>query len=203
MVINIKNLGIIIRNFDENNKKFIGTRRDLFEIFYKYNVNIIAIPISNNFEKIKELIKLCDGIILSGGDNFLETDFLLIDYLYKNNIPVLGICLGMQGMCRYLSGEIETNVDNHLSEEKYVHHINIEKDSLLYKIIGEDRILVNSRHRSAIVNTNLKISALSDDGIIEAIEDTSKKFYVGVEWHPESINDEYTKRLFDYFVNII
>jgi len=202
-VINIKNIGIIIRNFDENNKKFIGSRRDLFESFYKYNVNIIAIPISNSFENIKSLVDICNGIILSGGDNFLENDFLLIDYLYKKDIPTLGICLGMQGMCRYLSGEIEINVNNHLSENKYVHYINIKNDSLLYKILGKKRILVNSRHKSGFISDNLCVSALSDDFVIEGIEDTSKKFFLGVEWHPESINDEYTKKLFDYFVSII
>jgi len=203
MVINIKNIGIILRNFEENNKKFIGSRKDLFERLFLYNVNIIGIPIGNNFENIKVLVDMCDGIILSGGDNFLDNDFLLIDYLYKNDIPTLGLCLGMQGMYRYFSKIEEENINNHFSEDKYVHYINIKQDSLLFKIIGKDRILVNSRHKSGFIEDNFLVSALSDDGIIESIEDKTKKFFLGVEWHPESIKDKYSKKIFDYFINVL
>lgn len=203
MVITIKNIGIIIRNFEENNKKFIGSREDLFNKLYKYDVNVIGIPISNEFKKIKNIIDLCDGVILSGGDNFTKNDFLLIDYLYKENIPTLGICLGMQSMARFFSEMEEVNIKNHFSNDYYVHLINIDKNSLLYKIIGNERILVNSRHKSAIIDTRLDIVARSDDGIIEAVEDVTKNFFLGLEWHPESINDLNSKKIFDYFINIV
>lgn len=201
-MINIKNIGIIIRNFEENNKKFIGTRKDLFRVFYQYDVNVMGIPISKNFEKTKELVGLCDDIVLSGGDDFTYQDFLLVDYLYENDIPTLGICLGMQTMAKYFSDIDEIDIQNHLSKEKYVHSINIKKNSLLYDILQQENILVNSRHKSAIIQTDLNISALSDDYVIEAVEDTSKKFFLGVEWHPESLNDEFSQKLFDYFVNL-
>lgn len=201
-MINIKNIGIIIRNFEENDKKFIGIREDLFRVFYQYDVNVIGIPISNNFEKTKELVGLCDGIVLSGGDDFTYQDFLLVDYLYENDIPTLGICLGMQTMAKYFSDIDEIDIQNHLSKEKYVHCINIKKNSLLHDILQQEKILVNSRHKSAIIQTDLNISALSDDYVIEAVEDTSKKFFLGVEWHPESLNDEFSQKLFDYFVNL-
>lgn len=199
----IKTIGIILRDFEENNKKFIGVRKDLFKSLYKYNVNLIGIPISNDFNKTKEMVNLCDGIILSGGDEFLENDFVLVNYLYEKNIPTLGICLGMQVMGKFFSKDDEIFIDNHLSNYYYAHYINIEKTSLLYKIMGVDKILVNSRHKSAIKETSLNVVALSDDYVIEAVEDKSKKFFLGVEWHPESIDDENTKKLFDYFVNIL
>ena len=203
MVINIKTIGIILRNFEENNKKFIGTREDLFKIFYNYNINVIGIPINNDFIKTKELVKLCDGVVLSGGDDFLDQDFKIVNYLYNENIPTLGICLGMQTMGRVFSNKNEVDICGHLNNELYVHDINIEKNSLLYKIVRKNKIKVNSRHKSAIADTSLFISAKSDDEVIEAIEDLSKKFFLGVEWHPESLNDENTKKLFDYFINII
>lgn len=203
MVIFIKTIGIIIRVFKENDKSFIGVREELFKKLYKYNVNVIGIPINNDFDKIKEAINLCDGIILSGGDNFFEQDFLVIDYLYKNDIPTFGICLGMQGMARCFSEYEEINVLNHLSNQEYVHYVTIEKNSLLFKIIGQDKILVNSRHKSAIIDTKLNVVALSEDGILEAVEDNTKKFFLGVEWHPESLTDQYSKKLFDYFINTI
>lgn len=199
----IKTIGILLRNFEENNKKFIGTREDLFNLLYKYNINVIGIPINNNIKKIINIVNLCDGIILSGGDNFIKQDFLLVDYLYKNNIPTLGICLGMQSMARFFSKKEEVKVKNHLSADLYVHYVNINKKSLLYKILNEERILVNSRHQSAIIDTSLKIVATSDDNIVEAIEDTNKKFFIGVEWHPESLNDLNSKKLIEYFIKMI
>ena len=192
-----------MRNFKENNKNFIGVREDLFRSFYAYEIDLIGIPIDNNFEKIKSIIDLCDGVILSGGDKFMKNDFLLVEYLYKINKPTLGICLGMQGMARYFSKKEEINILNHQKSDLDGHYINILKDSLLYKILGNSRIFVNSRHKSAIVDTNLIIGAKSDDLIIEEVEDKSKKFFLGVQWHPESIKDEYSKKLFDYFIKII
>ena len=202
MVINIKTIGIILRKFSENNKDFIGTRKDLFEKIYKYDVKVIGIPIDNNFEKNLELINECSGIILSGGDNFSENDFLLVKYLYENDIPTLGICLGMQSMALSFSSFDEINVKNHKLSNQEGHFVNIKENSLLYKIMKTDRIFVNSRHKSAIIDTLLFISAKSDDGVVEAIEDNSKKFFLGLEWHPESLNDLYSKKLFDYFINI-
>jgi len=181
---------------------FMGTREDLFKSFYSYKVSLIGIPINNNFEKTKEIINICDGIILSGGDKFLTQDFLLIDYLYKNNIPTLGICLGMQLMTRYLTNKDEINIENHLSNNDYVHNVNINKNSLLYKIIGNEQILVNSRHKSGFMIDNYYVSARSEDGVVEAIEDETKKFFVGIEWHPESVGDKNSKNLFDYFVRV-
>jgi len=202
-VISIKTIGIIIRNFHENNKYFVGTREDLFKVFYKYDVNIIGISICNDFKKIKNIVDICDGIILSGGDNFTDNDFLLVEYLYQKNIPTLGICLGMQTMGRFFSDIEEMDIPNHSSNNKYVHYINVDKNSLLYKILKNDKLLVNSRHKSAIVDTLLLVSAKSDDGVIEAVEDITKKFFVGVEWHPESLDNENSKNLFDYFIDML
>ena len=203
MVIIIKTIGIILRNFEENNKSFIGTRNDLFNVFKNYDVNVIGISINQDINKIINIVNVCDGIILSGGDNFVSNDFFLIDYLYKNDIPTLGICLGMQAMAKYFSSFDEVNVLNHLSNQQYVHYINILEDSLLYKILNKKRILVNSRHKSAIIETKLDVVARSDDDIIEAVEDNTKIFFLGLEWHPESINDENSKKIFEYFIDVI
>jgi len=105
-------------------------------------------------------------------------------------------------MAKYFSKEEEIIIDKHFSNNGYIHYINILENSLLYKILKEKRILVNSRHKTAIMDTNLNVVARSDDNVIEAVEDPTKSFFLGVEWHPESLNDENSKKIFDYFFKI-
>lgn len=151
-----------------------------------------------------ESVKLCDGIILQGGTDFDDEDIKFVKYLYDNNVPTLGICLGMQMMAYMKNGQMEYTGDNtHLSNLVYAHNININNKSKLYEILGTDRILVNSRHIEKIVSTNLFISSYSDDNIIESIEDSNKLFFIGVQWHPESIIDKdiYSNLLIDSFLS--
>ena len=116
--------------------------------------------------------------------------------MYEKYIPVLGICLGMQTMAYLFNGKFD-KIDNHNSLEKYVHNINIDKNSKLYKIIRKNKIMVNSRHNECITNTDLNVSSYSN--VIESIEDINKKFFIGVQWHPESLMDENSKNLFESF----
>jgi len=201
MVINIKRVGIIIREFKESNIDFIGTRKDLFSSLKDFNVSIIGIPINIEFNKLIEGVNICDGIILSGGENFCENDFKLIKYLIEKNIPTLGICLGMQSMAEYFNDRREIKVNNHYSTNKYVHKVKIKKGSRLYDILNKEEILVNSRHHTGIPYTNMLISAKSEDNIIEAVELSHLKFFIGLEWHPESINDNNSYLIFKSFIN--
>ena len=85
----------------------------------------------------------------------------------------------------------------------YVHNVLIDKKSLLYSILNKDIISVNSRHKSVIKNTSDLVCAYSDD-VIEAIEDCNKKFYLGLQWHPENLynTDINSRKIFDYFVSV-
>lgn len=199
----MKRVGVIIRDFSENNILFMGTRADLWNMLKKFDIEIIGIPINIEFDKIKKIINDCHGIILSGGNEFHDNDFKLVEYLYKKDIPTLGICLGMQSMGEYFNNKEEILVKNHYSKDKYVHLVRIKKDTLLYQILGKEEIWVNSRHRSGIPYTSMMINAISQDGIIEGIEDRTKKFFLGVQWHPESLNDNKSYRLFKYFISIL
>jgi len=87
--------------------------------------------------------------------------------------------------------------------EKYVHKVNINKDSILYKILKKDVIDVNSRDNYHINNVNkLNISVISEDGIIEAVEQSNKRFVLGLEWHPEVMldYDEDANKIYEYFI---
>lgn len=207
-----KTVGIILREnvADYNEIPLYACRRDMIQFLKKYDINIIGIPIifgnENEFDKIKETIDLCDGIISPGGSKIHDIDYKIVKYLHEIDKPTLGICLGMQIMGKLFNEKVRTKIESgkHYTEKEYVHNVRIKKDSLLYKIIGEETIKVNSRHKRQIPYTNLDCVAYSEDNVLEAIEDKSKKFFIGLQWHPESlIEDVYSNRLFDYFINVI
>ena len=204
-----KTVGIILRENTSfyNEVPLYGFRRELIPFLRKYEINVIGIPImfenDKEFDNIKEIIDFCDGIIFPGGALMSQLDHALTRYLYEIDKPTLGICLGMQIIGKTFQGKNREKIETekHNSNEEYVHNIIIKKDSLLYSIIGEQKIRVNSRHRNQVPNTNLDCVAYSEDGILEAIEDRHKKFFIGVQWHPESLTEDvYSNRLFDYFI---
>ena len=175
-------------------------------VLYNDVVNLVkknkAIPIGLVLEEdYKELINICDGIIFQGGDDIEEIDLKALKYAYDLDIPVLGICLGMQEMGVLFNGHIE-DIDNHKKELNFVHDIKIKTNSKLYDIFNTDVLKVNSRHKSVIKNTDLDIVATSEEGYIEAVEAANKKFFIGVQWHPESmICDEKQNKIFENFIN--
>ncbi len=188
------------------NEDKITFNQEIINVINKYNCIPIGIIVDFNnepnkeFIKIKNLIDICDGFILQGGSDYYDIDILITKYLYDKNIPTLGICLGMQTMAMTFNGAMD-DIDNHKSLNKYVHEVNINPNSKLYSIIKKNKILVNSRHKSYVVNTDLSVSATNN--IIEAIEDKNKNFFIGVQWHPESLMDENSILLFNSFFSNI
>lgn len=199
----MKYVGIVGRlNCDK-----ITFNNEVVKIINDYNC--IPVGIIANFENdaylefnnLKELIDICDGFILQGGSQIYDIDILIVKYLYSKNLPTLGICLGMQTMGIAFNG-VERRIGiSHNSQEKYVHNIIINKNSKLYNIIGKEEIMVNSRHKDYIFSTDLDIVACSN--IPEALENKNKKFFIGVQWHPESLHDENSNLLFDNFFNAL
>ncbi len=196
-------IGIIGRKNDDK----ITFNEEIINVINKYKFTPIGVIVDFNnnptleFNKVKQLIDICDGFILQGGSEYYDIDILITKYLYEKDKPTLGICLGMQTMSMTFDG-IMGDVENHKSIKRYVHEIKINQDSKLYKIIKKNKIIVNSRHKSYIVNTNLKTSALANN-IIEAIEDTNKKFFIGIQWHPETLMDKNSILLFNSFFSSI
>ncbi len=154
---------------------------------------------------LNSTLNMCDAIIKPGALRIYGYERYIYSYTLEHNMPYLGICAGMQIMAghnndNYNNKKIESDIKHH-SKEEYAHKIRILKYTLLHEILKEEEILVNSRHNYEIKNPgNLEISAYSPDGVIEAIENRDQLFNLGVQWHPENINDIYSDRLFDSFI---
>lgn len=193
-------IGIITRSSkSEENHNISIVYKDIEKAILKNNAFPIGITLTQNYKKN---IDLCDGIIFQGGDNFEKYDLEALKYIYDIDKPVLGICLGMQAMGVLFDGEM-IDIKNHKKHLNYAHSVKIKKSSKLYNIFKTDIIKVNSRHKSIIKNTKLDVIAISQDGYIEAIEFVDKKFFLGVQWHPESMIDYDNKQnnLFKYFIS--
>lgn len=164
------------------------------------NLNLNKEEICNFYR----LLDLCDGFILQGGDDTYDYDKIAINYLNKKDIPLLGICLGMQSLALASGGKLkEKALTNHFDNTKdYVHDVYINKESFFYKIIKKKKIKVNSRHFDMVTDAGeYNVSGLADDNVICALEHPLKQFSIGVQWHPESLVefDKYAKKLFFSF----
>ena len=219
-------IGIVSKHYNKESHHFTDTyiRDEVKQAIFDNEAIAIGI-LPPNFEKIQakndwkdnltskekqdltEQINLCNGIILQGGGFSDEYECFVAKYCYDNNIPILGICAGNNNLVRAVGGKILrfNNKKAHKSLDKYVHKIKIDKNSNLYKIIGKDEMMVNSRHKAYTADSSiLKCVAYSDDGVVEAVEDETKRFYMAVQFHPESLykTDENMNSIFKYFINI-
>ncbi|HOW22178.1 MAG TPA: gamma-glutamyl-gamma-aminobutyrate hydrolase family protein [Sedimentibacter sp.] len=122
----------------------------------------------------------------------------------SKNMPILGICRGSQVINVAAGGSLYQDIyvqkdgtRGHKPEFEsawYPHHrVSITRDSILYNILQTEEISVNSYHHQAVKDLaqGYRVSALSKDGIIEAIESVNHSFIVGVQWHPEMMIEKY------------
>ncbi|MDD3341257.1 MAG: gamma-glutamyl-gamma-aminobutyrate hydrolase family protein [Bacilli bacterium] len=160
-------------------------------------------------EMYREMVDMCDGVIIPGGYRFYEFNKYIAQYALEKDLPILGICMGMQilaqlGRDDHCLVKNETDTNHRQKNVKYVHKVNIIDDTLLKNSIQKEVITVNSLHRYHIGEVKgFKVSAYSEDGLIEGIELPNKNFVIGVQWHPEKMTeyDESADRLFDTFID--
>ena len=178
------------------------------------DINMGEDKISNkDKKKLDYILDKCNAFIIPGGTYFYKFDEYIIEYARKNDKPLLAICLGFQALCSmYCPNRNKADMtkklpnNNHCGDSrKHIHNIDIKKDSKLYEILKEDKIPVNSIHHDYIdfIPKDLTISAYSEDGIIEAVEDREHNFFIGLEWHPEYLMDEPSIKIFDSFISNI
>jgi putative glutamine amidotransferase len=174
----------------------------------------------------------CDGLLLPGGADIEpvlysrqreekcgkpnelrdKNEFEMLNAFIKTGKPVLGICRGFQLINVACGGTLYQDIGNikkcchsdFLKRAKSIHKVAITENTRLYKIFDKKEVGVNSLHHQAIETTgeNLTISAVSEDGFVEALELNNHPFCIAVQWHPEhmSKNDSLQQKLFNEFV---
>jgi putative glutamine amidotransferase len=180
----------------------------------------VLLPIIREKEDAELCVQKIDGLLLSGGDDIPPqrygegkkektvcihpdkdiSDFAILQAAMQKKKPVLAICYGTQLINVALGGSLIQDIPSECTSaivhkdvhnKRYTHPVTIQKDSLLYKIVGTGVVEANSTHHQAIKNLGKGILATAHtaDGIIEAIECREYPFLIGVQWHPECMID--------------
>lgn len=151
------------------------------------------------------------GAILPKRDNF---DITIYNYATKMKKPILGICRGLHVINVASGGTMYQDLS--LIDGCYIKHnqghlpnvpthtVRIKKGTKLFEIFGE-KVITNSFHHLAIkdVAKGFKIAAVSEDGIVEAIEKVGGEFILGIQWHPEMMSQNYNcmQKIFDLLID--
>lgn len=195
----------------------------------------IMLPLTTSHNEIVQLAKMCDGFLFTGGQDVSpelyeeqELDGLviknptrdqmetaLLKLALEHNMPVLGICRGIQFINVALGGTLYQDIPtqhpsniNHRQSKPYhlpSHKVNLIKGSPLSAMLGgAEELMVNSYHHQAVkdVAPGLQVMATAEDGLIEAVCKLDVHFLWAVQWHPEFSYtvDEASSKIFTAFV---
>lgn len=180
----------------------------------------VCIPLGLDVPALEAVYRSLDGLLLPGGDDVAperygeephahlgavdaahdELELTLAAWALRDDLPVLGICRGVQVLAVAAGGSLYQDIPSQLglppghggrgmARDRLTHDIEIAPGSALGAAIGDGTIGVNSFHHQAVraVPAGFRVSATSTDGIIEGIESPGHRFAVGVQCHPEGL----------------
>ncbi len=197
----------------------------------------LVIPLNLPEEVLRGICDQLDGLCLAGGVDVDpaeygesrhadlgsvdsprdHTELLLAGWALEQDLPVLGICRGIQLLNVAAGGTLYQHIpaqvpgavrhDHRLQERSWEtpsHAVHIEPGSRVAAMVGAEQILTNSFHHQSVkdVAPGFEVAGRAEDGVVEAIENRTKPFAVAVQWHPEGMfrSDTYARRIFEAFV---
>lgn len=229
-------------DFNAGNRKDMGGKEPTYFLRARYMKAIedaggipVVLPLLSNRAGWRQVVSHVHGLLVTGSGSDLAPELYgerqrhkfarmsreratmelgIAKAAYRAEVPMLGICGGMQSLNVAMGGtlyqdiaaQLKTPID-HLpsySATKTSHSVQIAPGSLLRRIAGKARMDVNSSHHQSVkkMAPNLVQTAVSPDGVIEAIEAPDRSFFLGVQWHPEFLydRDPIQRRLFTALV---
>lgn len=195
----------------------------------------MILPSGLSDETLASMLSLCDALLLTGGRDIdplryqanpddraggvdLRRDaseYFLIETAMHQQMPILGICRGIQMLNVTLGGTLYPDINGdvpgtkkhdfypNLPREAYRHTITIKKENLFHKIMGKTQVQVNSLHHQGIKDLGDGLIAVghSEDGTIEAVVAPDYPWCIAVQWHPECMPlDIDAQNLFTAFI---
>lgn len=199
----------------------------------------VVVPASEDVSDVEDLLRGLDAIVFTGGGDLNPLligqepeprlgginrkrdmqELILMRRALDKQMPVLGICRGIQVLCAAAGGKLIQDIyssdaltgkllkhSQDADRDVCTHTVLLEDNSLLERLFGSKEIEVNSFHHQAVLEPGegLRVSARSKDGVVEAVESTCDKSVLGVQWHPESFyraSDMPMKPIFDWIVS--
>lgn len=195
---------------------------------------VIIPPVADKDVIINTLDKI-DGLVLTGGGDINplwageepsprlhginhmrdKAELLTVRLAYNRQIPMLGICRGIQTLVTALDGEVDQDIAESFAaahgagraaaaaghslikhsqdadRSEPTHTVGISRESVLYSLYKTETLAVNSIHHQAVraSGRRFSVSAKAPDGVIEAIESSEFKPFIGVQWHPEWLGE--------------
>lgn len=206
-----KKIGIVAQ--DQPDNKF-GVNKNYLQWIEQFGIPILILP--TKAEDFKEIYKL-DALVLPGGADVNPSRYRSISYYNQNpnifleyfdmnilplligNIPIFGICRGLQTLNVHFGGTLQNLWFHPYSQfdEDEIHEI-LVKD----RIAGDFKMKVNSFHHQAIkqmAGNFIKVAVSAGDKVIEAVADYDKNIFA-VQWHPERLQDEFSAEIFNYIL---
>jgi len=168
---------------------------------------------------VEETLDALDGVIFSGGSDLdpelygqeahPETtgvvadrdraELALLEAALARDMPVLAICRGSQVLNVARGGDLVQHLPEVVGDEKHKHtpgvfadhDVSVERETRLGAVLGGEHAPVKSHHHQGFgrVGEGLRVAARAEDGTVEAVEDPSARFALGVLWHPEAGED--------------
>lgn len=226
-------------NYNDSNEMLA---KAYYEQVIRAGATPLLIPPTTDRNVIVGVLDHIDGLLLTGGADVNPlwvgeepsprlhninarrdlSELLLTRLAANRQIPILGICRGIQVLAMALDGTVQQDIyENYLPTEpagslgpstikhsqdavqaEPTHTVRIERDSILFSLYHKERMAVNSLHHQAVKDpgARFRTTAVAPDGVIEAIESTEFKSIMGVQWHPEHLGGE-GQRLFRWLAD--
>lgn len=199
---------------------------------------VIIPPFQQHEDTLTSILDRLDAIVFTGGADMNplfvgeepigqlhsinaqrdRQELLLVRLAFDRQLPILGICRGIQMLAAALGGsvwqDIQSQATSARSDGSFIKHsqdldrgvashsVDLVDNSQLQRLFRQDKLYVNSFHHQAVKSAgpHLQVVATAPDGVIEAVESNEFKPIMGVQWHPECFEDGSMNPLFDWLI---